>query len=252
VELTTFIRGSESWEQSYKDSPATFKRLLKEEALLQVDVGEYLIGLAQRAPRLVDWSQVDLKPIHAAAVSNKDSEEMEHERQLLYAAVYLHLLELTVIGAQAGEYLYDRPMGVNSLTEYILDSAAKHTAQLVSSVTETTRQYLRTAIEQSIKHGEDYPKALERIQKLVANPVRAEMIAQTESVNAYQTGLYRFADATGAKTKTWDALSGACKLCSPLDGKTIAIDKLFTLPNGHEVDKPTGHVRCRCGCIYNY
>lgn len=252
VEVSAVLKASENWEPSYKASPATFKRLVREEAELQASVGEYLIGLAQRAERLVNWPGVKLQPIQAAVTPPKDDEAWTTEEALLYAAAYRHILELTAIGGQAGEDIYSRPIGLNTLTDYILDSAGKHTAHLVSQVTDTTRQYIRDSIKQAIREGRDFNGTLELVRARISNPVRAEMIASTESVNAYQNGLYRFGKATGAVSKTWDALSGACKLCAPLDGKTIKVDKLFKLHNGNQVEHPSAHVRCRCGLIYNY
>lgn len=87
-----------------------------------------------------------------------------------------------------------------------------------------------------------------RIRKVISSPVRAEMIAQTEAVNAYQSGLLNFGIETAAKTKTWEALAGASKICALIDGETVAIGEQFS--NG--VDAPSAHPRCRCGVIYIY
>ncbi|MCF6389994.1 hypothetical protein [Mycobacterium sp. SMC-4] len=40
--------------------------------------------------------------------------------------------------------------------------------------------------------GEGQAAMVKRIRKVINNPVRAEMIAQTEAVNAYQSGLMNF------------------------------------------------------------
>jgi len=121
-------------------------------------------------------------------------------------------------------------------------------AELVSGVSDTNRKLIREAIKSSLARVENLQDAAERIKKVINNPVRAEMIAQTESVNAYQTGMKNFAVETGAKRKTWEALTGACKVCSPLDGETVDVDKMVS--NGK--DQPSAHPRCRCGLIYEY
>lgn len=252
AELTAAIRASETWEKSYSDSPATFKRLLREEARLQASANEYLLGLSDRVPFIVNWNEARLKPLAASAVPPDGDEIWRAELAYMTALVGPHLLELLVIGGNAGEFLYTRPIGINPLYDAIIKAADSQTATLVSQVTETTRQRIRTAIKQSIAAGEDVTASIERIRKLVANPVRAEMIAQTESVNAYQAGLDIFGDETGVKSWTWDALSGACQLCAPLDGVTKKVGQLFTLGNGKQVARPAAHTRCRCGRIANY
>lgn len=252
AELTASIRASEAWEKTYTDSPATFKRLVREEGRLQASATDYLLGLSDRVPNIVNWSEVALKPIQASAVPPQSDEVWKQEMALLTAAVSAHLVELAVIGANAGEYIYDTPLGITSLDDFILQAADRQTAELVTQVNDTTRRGIQKAIKQSIANGEDVTASITRIRKLVANPVRAEMIAQTESVNAYNRGLLGFLKESGAKTKTWEALLGACKLCSPLHGKTIPLDEHFVLPNGTQVMQPAGHTRCRCGIYGRY
>lgn len=117
-----------------------------------------------------------------------------------------------------------------------------------AAVTDTNRKLIQEAIKKSIALGENRALTETRISKIINNPVRAEIIAQTESVNAYQSGPLNFGIETGAKTKTWEALVGACVICATLEGETVKI--IDTLSNG--ADRPSAHPRCRCGVIYNY
>src|SRR5680860_651354 len=100
---------------------------------------------------------------------------------------------LVATGGQFGEIEYGISLGVTELSESVLVAAREQTAGLVSGVTETNRNLIRESIKQSITRGEDVKESVARIKKVINNPVRAEMIAQTESVNAYQTGLKNFA-----------------------------------------------------------
>lgn len=252
AELTAAIRASETWEHSYTDSPATFKRLVREEAKLQASANGYLLGLSERVPSLVNWPEVPLAPITASVIPPQSDEVWRQELALLTASIAPHIVELMVIGGTAGELLYSRVVNFTPLNEAVLKAADSMTANLVTQVNDTTRRYIQRAIKQSIASGEDTPTTVARIRKLVANPVRAEMIAQTESVNAYQAGLDLFGEETGVKSWTWDALSGACQLCAPLDGVTVKVGRPFILPNGNEVFRPAAHTRCRCGRIANY
>ncbi len=212
-------------------------------------MAEYLAGLAQRAPQYVDWSLVP-EPVKAAAspLANKDDDLWKAEEFDLTKAVIDAITMLTTTGAQAGELASGIYIGVSSLSQTVLVAAREQVATLVSQVTETNRKLIREAIKQSIARGEDVAGAIERIKTVVNNPVRAEMIAQTESVNAYQTGLKNFAAETNAVGKVWESLAGACKQCSPLDGEERKIDELFS--NGK--DRPSAHPRCRCGVYYQY
>lgn len=250
--VTQTLRASEEWEPSYSAAPEHLKRLIREEAKLQRSVNEYLLDLRDRVPGFLNWDEVKLAPIQAAAVPPLDDQVFKAEQALFNAAVAGYLLEMTAIGAQAGEFVYAIPLGIGPLDQAVLSSAATQTAKLVKSVTDTTRKYIQTAVQQSIAQGEDSFALINRIQQLVASPVRAEMIAQTESVTAYQSGLDVFGVQSGAKSSTWDALSGACQLCAPLDGKTAKLGESFVLGNGTAVLYPPGHPRCRCGRILNY
>ncbi|AZZ51420.1 phage minor head protein [Rathayibacter festucae] len=250
--LTAAIRESEPWEASYKASPATFKRLVREEALLQADVNGYLLGLSGRIPQIVNWAEVQFRTVQASAVPPESDELWTVEIALLTAAIQDHLVELAVIGANAGEEIYLRPLGFSTLSESIQRAAGKYTAELVKDITSTTRRYIQQSIQSSIAQGENLEQMTARIRARVANPKRAEMIAQTESVNAYQRGIEDFAVQSGAESSTWDALLGACLLCRPLHGVTKPLGELFTLGNGAEVARPPGHPRCRCGRIINY
>lgn len=252
VELTTVIRASEQWESSYKAAPRSLDRLIREEAETQAATNQYLIGLYSRVPTIVDWPNAGLKPLTASAVPPANDEFWKTEGRLLASAIADHILNLMVIGANAGEDLYGIVLGINTLDGAFVKASGQYTAQLVSQVTDTTRRNIQLAIQQSIVQGEDINASIARIRKLVASPVRAEMIAQTEAVNGYQTGLDLFGFRSGALSSTWDALINACKACSPLDGVTVPLGEDFELGNGTLVKRPPGHTRCRCGRYLNY
>ncbi|TFD15521.1 hypothetical protein E3T26_06985 [Cryobacterium sp. TMT1-21] len=250
--LNAAILESEPWEASYKASPSTFKRLVHEEAALQASANEYLLGLADRIPQLINWNDPKLMQLRADTTPPMNDGVWKAEAALLMASVLANITELQVIGANAGEIIYSIPMGFSNLNEAILVAAETQTAQMVSQVNESTRRYIQQSIKTSIELGEDGAAMKARIMKRISNPVRAEMIAQTEAVTAYQSGIELFAVETGAESSTWDALLGACGLCRPIDGVTVPIGEDFTLGNGTKVTRPPGHVRCRCGRIINY
>lgn len=253
-DLHVHIHAAEEWQESYKASPLTFAELLRLEAALETATGEYLYELSTRALTYVDWSRLP-DPILADAgpVINNDDPAWKEERVLLTAALLPLITDLLVVGAQAGEDIYKLPAGLLPLDEAIMKAAREYVGQLVSKVTETTRKLIRESVATSIAMGEDLEASKARILKIINNPVRAEMIAHTEAVNAYQMGLFNYAKATGAKGKTWDGLIGACAICtSAIKQGRIEIDEYFQLSDGRQVLMPSAHPYERCGIIYDY
>lgn len=265
--LLASIKASEQWHPSYKASRTRFKRLVEAEAQLETDAAEYLHGLSERAVQYVDWKtyrdQLARQPVkahalhalHAAAdpVANKSDDVWLGEELNLQRAVIDAINLIATIGVDAAIERYGFALEVDSIQDFVAKAAREHIAEMVSGVTQTSRDKIREAIRQSLARGESADLAAARIMETINNPVRAEMIAQTESVNAYAIGQEQYARETGAKTKTWESLAGACvRKCGPIDGQTVAIDKEFTLADGTKVMRPAGHVRCRCGNYYGY
>lgn len=241
------IRAAEEWLDDYKKDPALFRALVQLEGQLQTSVAEYLHGLAGRAVDFVDWTV-----LAASGVPNASDAVWDEERQLLTVAVLQIITELVALGATAGEQYENIPISFDSLQDAIMQSARKQVATLVRGATDTSRKLIRESVAQSIALGEDAHAATLRLMEVIDNPIRAETIAQTEPVNAYQKGYNLYAKQTGAVSKEWDGLAGACKICTPLIGTTVGIDEMFVLPNGVELEHPAGHPRCRCSVIYNY
>lgn len=245
--LRASISAGEAWHESYKADAESFDELLRLEAALETAVAEYLHELATRAITYVDWGV-----LKASGVPPASDDVWKEEQRLLTVAVLQILTEITSVGLLAGESAYGYPIAFDTLQDAIMHSARKQTAQLVRGATDTTRKLIREAVAQSIALGEPVEEATLRILDIIESPIRAEMIAQTEPVNAFQKGYSLYAKQTGAVSKEWDGLVGACKICSPLIGKTVGIDEMFVLPNGKELEHPAGHPRCRCSVIYNY
>lgn len=246
--LSQALLMAEAWHESYKSNPDVFRALVAQEAALERVVGEYLHDLASRAAQFVDWSVLKA----SSGVPAADDETWEEERRLLTVAVLQIITEVTALGLVGGEATYAYPIAFDSLDDAIMQSARKQVAQLVRGATDTTRKLIRESIAQSIALGEDSHAATLRLMEVIDNPIRAVTIAQTEPVNAYQSGYALYAKQTGAISKEWDGLIGACKICAPLIGTTVGIDEMFVLPNGAELAHPAGHPRCRCSLIYNY
>ncbi|MFC7941626.1 hypothetical protein ACFUPZ_00045 [Microbacterium oxydans] len=238
---------AEAWHDSYKKDKNSFALLVRLEAALNTSVSEYLHELADRAPSVIDWTV-----LKASGEPPASDAFWDEERKLLTVAVLQILTDITALGVVSGETNYGIPVDLETLEVAIMHAARTQTAELVRGATDTTRKLIREAVAQSIALGEDRFAATDRMMKIIDNPYRAQTIAQTEPVNAYQRGYSLYAKKTGAISKEWDGLVGACKVCSPLIGTTVGIDEMFVLANGNEVEHPSGHPRCRCSVIYNY
>jgi len=85
---------------------------------------------------------------------------------------------------------------------------------------------------------------------------RSELIARTESMTANNRGLMEVVnqnadaglfDRSKAKKK-WivTPYDRVCKICKPMQGKTVPVDGEFTLRNGESVPHPPAHPNCNC------
>lgn len=263
VDVVAGLRASEEWHPSYKQTPKQFRALVKAEAELQSQAGEYLYELSQRAHLYVDWreynEEVAKQPtlqaasIHADAVAGAGSDVWKGEAVDLTRYIIEAIEIIMAIGVDAAIERYALPIYVDSVQDFVATAAHKHVAQLVGGVTETTRNKIRLSLKQSLTRGETTPQAMERLMGIINNPVRAEMIAQTESVNSWSTGIQHYGEATGATGKAWESLEGACEQkCGPIDGQRRKLDEDFKLADGTKVPHPAGHVRCRCGHYLTY
>lgn len=138
----------------------------------------------------------------------------------------------------------------DSASEFVVEWARKHAAELVTGVTETTRGRLRRIITRLSEEG-DWDSARDDIEKAIGDEDRAELIARHESMSAASFGqreAWRQATEAGylpedAK-RTWIAVGDekTCPICSELDGQVVGLDELY---NG-EFEGPPAHVACRC------
>lgn len=148
IDLTAGIRASEEWHPSYKETPRAFKALVKAEAELQSQAGEYLYNLSLRAYKYVDWTEyarelakqptVEAAAIHADAVVKATDDVWKGEALDLSQAIIDAINIIMAIGVDAAVERYNLPLYVDSIQEFVAFAAEKHVAGLVSGVTETT------------------------------------------------------------------------------------------------------------------
>lgn len=131
----------------------------------------------------------------------------------------------------------------------VIKWAREHAAELVTQVSDTTRERLRKAVTK-IEQGK-LKVGREEILDAIGDKKRANTIARHESMLATNEGQRegwrqaRDAELLNAKAKrtwitTYDELT--CTICAPLEGAVATLDGGY--PGGH--DGPPAHVRCRC------
>lgn len=133
-----------------------------------------------------------------------------------------------------------------------IDWAANYTFELVSGLTKTTEEVVKSAMHAYLTTPGMTNADLEALLAPAFGPVRAEMIAVTEVTRAYSaaTNTYQaLLGEMGAKfVRIWNTSADdkVCLLCVPLNGKPESAWKR-DYPSG-----PPAHVNCRCGLSLEY
>ena len=267
------ITASEGWAKSYLDTPEYFKRLLAIEADMEKLCRDYLRQLSTRIASYVAWSQyhqdivavkasdapVDaLEAYDVSVLFDGDGFQEDEQTQIegLIREIYVNGIALGYIAQRAQATGKTTPI-VNTpgspIYEAIQNEADQHVKQLAEWLDATTAKEVVQSIQESIALGENQELAVQRLMRLIDDPIRAERIARTEAVRAYAIGERRFALRNGATSKTWEALPGADNgggLTPCLDNDGVTVDILDAFPSGDE-DRPA-HPNCRCKVNYNY
>lgn len=264
--LDEFIQcaDTEPFPPSYKDDPATFARMLKIEKQLTKDVLEYFKELASdRILAYVNWGeysvQVERTKQGADLIALGKEAAWIIEQTLLTQKMYDQIYAGMANGAQAAINIYHPALQHATLQEIVEKAALDYSSTMVKGITETTRDILQSSVSTSIKLGETREQAQDRIQQTIASPVRAEMIAKTETVNSYGEGILQLGDATGATGKYLSVIfdDRTSPLCDDLGRKygtedqAIPLNEVFDSELGGG-DRPAFHVRCRTGLVLSY
>jgi len=261
------IRAAEGWSKDYQKSPDTFAKLIKLEGKMERGLIEYFTGLADRAIGYVNWGGYGFIKADDFQVTVLISDEIKgYEDGLFVQAMYDPIQEAVGLGAQAGDDIYRIPLGITKSSVAVQEAATTQVANLVGkrvdkfgvivdnpnakySVSNTTREEIRRSIQTSLNLGEDQPTASARLRNTIKDPKRASKIAATESVNAYQGGLYTYAKQSGAVGKEWQTIGGACPLCvGNASAGPIPLNDNF--PSGDKA--PSAHPWDRCGLRFIY
>jgi hypothetical protein len=132
--------------------------------------------------------------------------------------------------------------------------AMKRSGDLISDVSKTTRDRIREAIVNGFSLKMDVDEVAREIDDIIDDPVRAELIARTETMSAANAGQREAWDQavdkgflSGDEKQVWivtpdDTL---CPICESMDGQKETLGDPFDV-DGQEIDGPPAHPNCRC------
>lgn len=135
-----------------------------------------------------------------------------------------------------------------------VDWADQHAAELVTRISETTREDINNAISELLESG-DWDDAYDTLLGAVGDDARARLIARHETMAAVSEGQRQAWDQavdegllTGDEKRTWIVTPDdkLCPICEGLDGKTASMGGSYVGDDGEEYDGPPAHVQCRC------
>lgn len=171
----------------------------------------------------------------------------EEEEELLYSLI----IDVAAQAAQAGVTAGVNALGsVELVIDYdLLNSAAleyaqQHTFNMVSFITETSRQALQNEFAEWIASGQPLDALIDELRPLFGD-IRAEMIASTEITRIFaESNLLAWNNSGVVQGKRWNTANDdlVCPICGPLHNETAGLNDIF--PGG--LDNPPAHPRCRC------
>lgn len=156
----------------------------------------------------------------------------------------------------------DLPVQFSLPNEEATQWSAVNAARLVSDLDTTTRNNLRSLLTDARENGWAYTKTADEInarfdgfsQAAAQRHIRdrAQMVAVTESCNAYEAGSHKAINTLQTYglvyDKSWLAAGDACPNICQANARQGWIDFGSTFQSGHVT--PSGHPGCRCGCLY--
>ncbi len=138
----------------------------------------------------------------------------------------------------------------NHVDKLALKYAREHSAELVTKITEATRDEMRELMERGVKEGMSSQELANEVRESRSfSKARSIMIARTELAFAHVAGNIEGWRVTGqVKQKQWQASINCCDICDLMDGVIVDLDDKFDF-DGKEVDGPPGHPNCRCDVL---
>ena len=268
VRLTAMLLSLENWDKQYSKAPEQHAELIKQSAKMQVALTRLFRDMARKAKTFVNWDQYNYQVQKHSLSKDKldyDVDVIVNDDQIdandaNFIKVTLQPVQnMIVAGAKSGPVTYGIPLATSTADKKYQQMALKKVAAMVGkkvtddgqiidnpnpeyNVMDTVRNDIEQSITTSLGLGETTDEAISRMQDIIDNPDRAELIAQTESVNSYNIGVMEYGAESNAVGKEWQS-SNATDICADNESAgPIAINEDF--PSGDS--EPVAHPRCMC------
>lgn len=255
------IKAAEDWSPIYTQNEADHARLIRLESAYERDLRRLLRKKADEVDRYVAWYMYDGLVRADYTVETVVSGDFFDGIDGDFLTMSFDTISTAIVlGTDMAEDLYKFRIGAETTDAIIQRLTSEHLGTLIGKkvdkagnlvdnprsryrISDKTRRDVVKSVQTSISLGEDRTQALARMKKAIANPKRAEAIAQTEIINAHATGTIEYGRQTGATGKESQSV-GAIDRCGAYARMGIvALDYLY---DGEKIG-PSYHTRCRCG-----
>jgi hypothetical protein len=256
LELTTrALLASENWSPVYAHAPNQHAELIKQIAVLELAIMRYFRKLKKDVPNLVNWWYYKAQSVQAYNVQVMINEiQVAAQDQEFIKVIFDPIAKLQSQGAEAAGIQYGTPIEMTPTSTTIQDLTTDQVGALIGktrnvdgqltlmpvdnprieiatgkpySIDDTTRDLINNAIKKSINLGYSQEEAAKEVGNYIADPARAQMIAETEGVRAYNLGSDAYARKAGYQGKFWTT-AGAIDYCQDnADQGVIPIDQAF-------------------------
>lgn len=276
--ISAAVLASEEWADGYTLAPKQHASLIKQSAHMQRLVLVHLRELAKDVPRFIDWyaysravieqkqamKATGIQAYDVNVVINQDA--LDQNDQDFIKIVFDTIATVQSLGVESMVVEHGMPIGITSTSNIIQELTTSQLANLVGmkvdkasgniipnpnpvySIDETTRTRIAQSIKTSVRLGEDQQAAAKRLEGIIADSARADMIAYTETVRAYGEGRKLYAKQSDATGKYWSDRN-ATDICADNSGEgVIPIDDDFVSGDPNE----PAHPRCQCIVMYTY
>lgn len=175
------------------------------------------------------------------------AQEWDNQDQKLSGILNDNLFPILLFGALSLDFEHNYTSKYQTDSTALIKRARDLSIKFGKDINETTQNMLVQQIKNSIALGESEDQMATRLNKILNNENRANLIAQDQSVRAYNQGRKYAAQDLGLTKKTWESSFGACPICTELGGQTIAISDVFP----GDYDAPPAHPHCKCSIEYS-
>lgn len=263
------VKAAENWAPIYRKDKDTQGKMIRVESSWQRALRRMFRDQSAKVENYIDWSaynelaaktkasRVDAAVTIETVVKGDFFDGLDSD---FITISFDPLSTIIATGAQAGESIYKIPLGIKSTDAIIQELTTDRIAWLVGKrvdksgllvdnpkaeyrISNKTREDIVKAIQTSLAKGEERQQIIDRLIGVVKNPARAEQIAQTESVNAYNAGLIEFGKESGAVGKESQDFESIDYCGEYADEGIVPIDYLY----GGVYYGPAYHPGCRCG-----